>query len=106
MNTVIQNFDFKKIAEGLSPFSQLETDKILLEEAKKKGFDNNNNPYNELFSELFFEGGKLNFKKDLSKEFKFPVVKYLKTFMGSFSPSQEDKAAVSALLLSELVEIT
>lgn len=81
------------------------TDKKLLDEAKARGFYNGNTKYNKLFSELFFSGGKLNFKADLDKDFKAKALPYLKSFMQSFSPSHEDKEAVSALLLSELVEV-
>jgi hypothetical protein len=85
-------------------FSSLRTDPALLEEAKRRGFDRHG-PYNELFSNLFFSGGKLEWKKDLDPEFKKNAASYLRAFMGSFSPSHEDKEAICALLLSELVEL-
>jgi len=81
------------------------TDKKLLAEAEAKGFYNGHTPYNDLFSSLFFGGGKLNFKPDLDEGFKSKAVPYLKSFMQSFEPKHEEKEAISALLLSELVEL-
>lgn len=83
----------------------LPTDKKLLAEAKERGFYLENTPFNTLFSELFFSGGKLNFKEDVDEEFKAKALPYLKMFMGSFGPKYEEKEAVCALLLSELVTI-
>ncbi|MBU1567741.1 MAG: hypothetical protein KJ630_19215 [Proteobacteria bacterium] len=79
-------------------------DKKLLAEAKKRGFYCGNTPYNKLFNNLFFGGGKITFKKDLDESFKESAFPYLKSFMMSFEPKQEEKEAISALLLSELVE--
>lgn len=83
----------------------LRTDKKLLAEAKERGFYNGRTPYNALFSELFFCGGNLNFKEGLSEDFILKAVPYLKSFMQSFEPKHEEKEAISALLLSELVEV-
>ncbi len=80
------------------------SDPVLLAEAKKRGFHFGNTYYNTLFSKLFFNGGSLNFKKDLDDDFKNRAVSYFKALVQSFSPSHEDKEAVCALLLSELVE--
>ena len=83
----------------------LGTDKKLLSEARKRGFYNGNTPYNKLFSSLFFSGGTLNFKKDLDDNFKSKALPYLKAFMQSFEPKHEEKEAISALILSELVDV-
>ena len=80
------------------------TDKTLLEEAEKRGFYNGYTEYNNLFSELFFNGGKLNFKKDLDGEELSRIVSYLKSFMTSYEPKHEEKEAICALLLSEIVD--
>jgi len=104
-NKVLANYPFKEKAEKeMIGFSSLRTDPTLLKEAKEKGFDETGNYFNTLFSELFFDGGRLNFRNDLDLEFKKNATKYLKCFMGSFEPSHEDKEAVSALILSELVK--
>jgi hypothetical protein len=83
----------------------LPTDKKLLAEAKARGFYCGNTKYNALFSALFFSGGKLTLKDDVDPEFKAKALPYLKDFMGSFMPKHEEKEAISALLLSELVEV-
>jgi len=83
----------------------LSADKKLLEESVKRGFGAGNyTPYNKLFSQLFFRGGKLNFKNDIDEGFKGRALPYLKSFMSSFEPKHEEKEAICALLLSELVE--
>ena len=95
----LENYKFKD-----SNSMCLATDKKLLEEATERGFYCGYTPYNKLFSQLFFRGGELNFKKDLNEDFKNKAVPYLKSFMGSFEPKHEEKDAICALLLSELVE--
>ena len=85
-------------------FPTIRTDKALLEEAKKRGFYGGNSKYNTLFSTLFFSGGKLNIKKDLDEEFKAVALPYLKAFICSWESKHEEKEAICALLLSELVD--
>jgi hypothetical protein len=87
------------------PSLSMPTDKKLLAEAKARGFYNKSTPYNELFSSLFFTGGTLNFKKDLDSAFKDKAVPFLKGTMQSWDSQHEDKEAVCAMLLSELVTI-
>lgn len=100
-NLNVITFPFPK----LNAFDSPDTEPELLKEAKKGGFDKFSNPYAKLASKLFFEGGKLNFKAGLIPEFKKNATQYLRVFMGSFAPSHEDKTAICALLLSELVEL-
>lgn len=99
----IKKFAFPELSGADIAFSTLRTNKELLEEAKKRGFYNGNTKYNKLFSTLFFNGGKLDFRKDLPEEFKAKALPYLRSFMGSFEPKHEEKEAICALLLSELV---
>lgn len=101
----IKKFDFPKFDAVSIAFPVLETDKDLLDEAIKRGFYNGNTPYNSLFSRLFFSGGSLNFKKDINSEFKKRATLYLKTLMGSYAPKHQEKEAICAMLLSELVEV-
>ena len=100
----LKEFDFPKLSDVDVVFGAVNTDKTLLEEAKRRGFYGGNTRHNSLFSELFFNGGKLDFKNDLDEDFKKKVLPYLKSFMGSFSPRHEDKEAISAMLLSEIVK--
>lgn len=85
-------------------FSAIRADPDMLAEAKARGFYNGNTPYNKLFSSLFFKGGKLNYKTGLDPAVKANATRYLRAFMGSFEPSHDDKEAICALILSELVE--
>jgi len=98
----LQDYNFPEITDLDLAFPSIKTDDFLLELAKEKGFYNGNTPYNRLFSELFFKGGKLNFKASASEEFIKKAVPYLKAFMGSFEPQHEEKEAICALILSEL----
>lgn len=100
----IQEYKFPKIDGFAMAFSTLKTDMVLLAEAKERGFYDGNTPYNRLFSQIFFRGGKVKFKESISPEFKSAAWPYLKAFMASFEPKHEEKEAISALLLSELVE--
>ncbi len=79
-------------------------DEELLQEAKNRGFYCKDTPYNTLFSNLFYKGGKFKFKADLDETFKKEAWGYCKSLIGQFSPSHEDKEAVCALLMSELLE--
>ncbi len=101
----LTKFKFPVLSDADVAFSTLKTNPQLLEEAERLGFDKSSNPFNKLASELFFKGGALNFKKDLDPTFKEQATRYLKAFMMSFEPRHEDKEAVAALLLSNLVEI-
>ena len=100
----LQEFDFPKTTQVDIAFPTFSTIPELLTEAKQRGFYNGNTKYNKLFSELFFNGGTLNFKKDLNPEFKERSLPYLRSFMASWSPKHEEKEAICAMLLSELVD--
>ena len=75
----------------------------LLEEAKERGFYNGHTDYNDLFSKLFFEGGKIEFQKDVDEEFKGKAWPFCRAYMSSWDPKHEHKEAVCALLMSELL---
>ena len=85
-------------------FSTFKTDKALLAEAKERGFYDGNTHYNKLFSKLFFGGGKVKFKEGVDEEFRSKAWKYCRSFMSSFEPKHEEKEAICALLMSELLE--
>lgn len=77
-------------------------DKKLLNEAKKRGFYCCGTEWEMLFSELFFNGGSVDFRQDVPATFTREAFNYLKGFMASFEPKLEEKAAISALILSEI----
>lgn len=101
----VTKYKFPELNKIDVAFSVIGTDKKLLEEAEKRGFLYGDTPYNKLFSTLFFDGGKLKFKKDVDKDFVSKALPYLKAFMGSFQPKHEHKEAICAMLLSEMVEV-
>lgn len=85
-------------------FSTYNTIPELLEEAKERGFLYGHTPYNDLFSQLFFNGGKVKFKEGIEPAKQNEIWKYVRTFMGSWEPKHEHKDAICAMLLSEIVE--
>jgi len=100
----LKQFSFPKLSQIDIAFSTLKTNTDLLKEACDRGFYNGYTLYNKLFSKLFFSGGELNFKKDLPEDFKNSATAYLMKFMTSFESKHEEKEAICAMLLSELVE--
>ena len=100
----VTKFDFPELSGPDKIFSTQKTIPALLEEARERGFYNGYTPFNKLFSELFFSGGQLKIKEGVDEEFKAKALPYLKAFMSSWEPSHQEKEAISALILSELVE--
>lgn len=99
----LKAFDFPKVNGADMAFPTFNTIPALLEEAKRRGFYYKQTPYNKKFSELFFSGGKIEFKPDVDEDFKNKAWPYCRALMGSFAPSHEDKEAVCAMLMSELI---
>lgn len=100
----LQKFEFPKLNGVDIAFSTQKTNPALLAEAKERGFYNGSGPFNSLFSKLFFSGGKLDFKDGLPVDFKNSATAYFKAFAASFEPKHEEKDAICAMLLSELVK--
>lgn len=96
-------FEFPAVSGVDAVFCCFRTDPALLAEAKRRGFYNGHTPYNQLFSSLFFSGGKLKFKEGVPEDFVKRAWPYCHAFMGSFEPKHEEKEAICAMLLSELV---
>ena len=80
------------------------TPEQLLAEAKNRGFYLGRTPYNKLFSKLFFNGGEVTFKSGLNESFRSPAWEYCRHFMSSFFPKHEEKEAICAMLMSELLQ--
>lgn len=99
----LKTFEFPKTTGTDVVFPTFGTIQELLDEAKERGFYMGNTPYNKLFSSLFYTGGKLNFKKGIDENFKNKAWPYCRAFMGSFSPRHEEKEAICAMLMSELL---
>ena len=101
----LKNFDFPTATGADMAFPVFKTIPELLEEAKERGFYCGNTPYNELFSKLFFSGGSIEFKEDVNEEFKTKAWPYCRAFMGSFEPKHEEKEAICAMLMSEILKV-
>lgn len=99
----LKEFSFPEVTPVDMVFPTFDTIPELLSEAKERGFLDGNKPANDLFSELFFKGGSVNFKQDIDEEYKKRVWHYLRCFMGSFSPKHEDKEAICAMLMDEIL---
>lgn len=78
----------------------------LLEEAELRGFKfmDNKNPYMNLFSQLFYNGGTIQFKQGIDPKFKDTCFKYLQFYMGGWSSKHEHKSIICAMLLSEIAK--
>lgn len=96
-------FKFPEVTKLDMAFPTFRTDPELLAEAKRRGFYNGSGPYNDLASTLFFKGGKVKFLDGVPEDFQKRAWAYVRSFMGSFAPSHEDKDAICALILSEIV---
>jgi hypothetical protein len=71
---------------------------------REKGFYSGSTKYNDMFSSLFFSGGKIEVKKTVSDQDKEKGLRYFKALASSFSPKHEEKEAICALILSELCD--
>lgn len=100
----LKKFDFPNVTGIDMELSVFKTNKDLLSEAKSRGFYNGRTKYNDLFSSLFFSGGKINFKKDIDEDFKNRAWPYCRAFMASWEPKHEEKEAICAMIMSELLE--
>jgi hypothetical protein len=100
----LREFKFPDVTGADMVFPTFDTIPELLDEAERRGFDGSDNPYHRMVSTLFFEGGKVKPKADVPEDYYKRVWAYVRAFMGSFAPKHEDKTAICALLLSEIVE--
>ena len=95
-------YPFPEINRGDMVFATVETDPILLEEAKKRGFYMKDTPANRMFNELFNNGGRLICKVEIDPDYLKRAMSYLKALMRSVASRHEEKEAVCAMLLDEL----
>jgi len=97
-------YDYPKPTGADMVFPTYDAIPELLEEAKVRGFLHGHTPYNDLFSNLFFNGGKVVFKEDVDPEKLKVIWVYVRSFMGSWSPKHEHKEAICAMIMSEILE--
>lgn len=102
----LRNYPWPKVTGAGMVFPTADTDPKLLAEAERRGYSmysgGNKNPGNEMFSTLFYKGGRIVYREDVPEEYRKAVMGYLRSFMGSFTPAHEDKHAVCAMLLDEI----
>lgn len=97
-------YDYPKPTGADMAFPTYNSIPELLEEAKRRGFDDGFTPYNRLFSDLFYKGGKVKFKKGIDPEKQKEIWAYVRSFMGSWAPKHQEKEAICAMLMSEILE--
>ena len=96
---------FPILKDGDVAFSTLDVPEKLYNEAVEKGFDKESNPYNKLFNEIFFKGGRMpSLRSDITTEYRDNGFRYFMALAMSFTPRHEHKEAVCAYILSELVK--
>jgi hypothetical protein len=97
-------FDYPKPNGIEMVFSTYNTIPELLQEAKERNFLHGHTPYNKLFSDLFFSGGKVIFKNNIDESKRKEIWRYCVAFMKSLEPKHEHKEAICAMLMSEILE--
>jgi hypothetical protein len=100
----LSEFKFPELNEAQIAFSTLKADKQLLDLAKEKGFYNGNKEANKWFSTLFYNGGKIEFKKNIDEDYINKGMRYFRGLISSFEPKHEEKEAVCSLILEEFVK--
>ena len=93
----LSTYKFPEVTQIDLAFSTFDTPKELVDEATarnpKKGM--------EKFSELFFNGGEVEFKEDVKGTWKENAFMYARALMGSFAPKHENKELVVGMIFEE-----
>lgn len=100
----LKSFPFPELNAAEMVFPTIETNKELLAESKVRGFYEGDTPYNKLFADIFYGGGKVSFKKNVDEGFQQKAWPYCRAFMRSWAPKHEEKEAICAMLMSELLD--
>ncbi len=95
-----KDFEFPEVEPDL----MVDTNPELLEMAKAKGFFYGRTKYNQMFSDIYYRNREHQVKLSLGVEFTTRAINYFNALKRSWLPAHEDKEAVCALILSELVE--
>lgn len=94
----LASYPFPELSEMEILFSTIDTDPVLLEEARRRGFYRRKTEAGRLFHQVLDYGGKMVYKPDTDR-----AVPYLLALMRSITPRHEDKEAVCSMLIDELV---
>ena len=98
----LETYKWPEINPVAMTFPTLNTDKVLLEEAKKR------NPKKGIakFDELFYKGGEIKFKDDVSEDnWKGKAFLYAKALMSSWVPKHEHKTLVCGMIFEECLKL-
>lgn len=102
----LRTFPWPKVTGVDMAFPTANTDPRLLEEAERRGYsiysNGNHMPGMKMFSDLFYRGGRIIYRKDVPEEYRKNVMAYLRAFMGSWAPKHEHKGAICGMLLDEI----
>jgi len=100
----LTTYEFPKVDGADVVFPTMDTDKVLLEEAKLRGYMHGNLQGNKDVSTWFFTGIEEVVVKDMDDAQE--AFRYMRCLMGSFSPKHEHKEAVCGMLMDEFMSIT
>lgn len=100
----LEDFNFPSVSVENGAIPNFDTIPELLDEAKKRGYYNGRTPYNKLFRTLLNHGGEVVQKADVNEAYWEKAWPYCKALMRSFAPKYEEKEAVCAMLMSELIQ--
>jgi len=99
----LASYPFPELSEMEILFSTIDTDPVLLEEARRRGFYRRKTEAGRLFRQVLDYGGKMVYKPDTDRAYLDRAVPYLLALMRSITPRHEDKEAVCSMLIDELV---
>ena len=93
----LSNYKFPEVTKVDLAFPTFNTTKELVEEAKRR------NPKKgmEKFSEIFYNGGKIELQKDVEGTWKENAYLYARALMGSWAPKHEHKELVVGMIFEE-----
>lgn len=93
----LSNYKFPEVTKVDLVFPTFNTTKELVEEAERRDLTKGR----KKFQELFYNGGKIEFKEDVEGSWKEGAFMYARALMGSFAPKHEDKESVCAMIFEE-----
>jgi hypothetical protein len=99
----LSTYKFPEITETDLIFPTVNVSDELLKEATKRNENHQIDKAIEKFNELFFSGGKIEFKDDVKGTWKENAFMYCKALMGSFAPKHEHKELVCSMILDECI---
>jgi hypothetical protein len=97
----LAEYNWPEVTDVDMAFPTFNTPKDLLQEAESRDLTKGRRKFNQ----LFFEGGKLKFKKNVKGTWKENAFKYCKALMASWAPKHEHKEAVCAMIFEECLKL-